>query len=297
MKYLTKEWLNTELLSYTYSQIKISKKTEKYDEGYYQKLYKKICKLYIAAERGEELYQDPQEELRKIEESIAEPNITEEECAKRIRYKRDFISLNADRIKRGTYFKFDEKVVEQDFAVKIQQDIELYKKLPQEILCKIADLRVFALGYTSVEVKKLLKPYCAEQERISRRLRKIAQEETEKAEAHLSEDIGINDCTDTVILGIREKQEGIYIDVDLGGTLFVENGKIIEQELKEVYRWNPHIPNSGLSIILASELHYTNEKFELHFLIENVNEKNESQVGYLTLRGTDIKEIVTSEEV
>lgn len=130
MKYLTKEWLNTELLSYTYSQIKISKKTEKYDEGYYQKLYKKICKLYIAAERGEELYQDPQEELRKIEESIAEP-----------------------------------------------------------------------------------------------------------------------------------------------------------------------IPNSGLSIILASELHYTNEKFELHFLIENVNEKNESQVGYLTLRGTDIKEIVTSEEV
>lgn len=73
MKYLTKEWLNTELLSYTYSQIKISKKTEKYDEGYYQKLYKKICKLYIAAERGEELYQDPQEELRKIEESIAEP--------------------------------------------------------------------------------------------------------------------------------------------------------------------------------------------------------------------------------
>ena len=37
MKYLTKEWLNTELLSYTYSQIKISKKTEKYDEGYYQK--------------------------------------------------------------------------------------------------------------------------------------------------------------------------------------------------------------------------------------------------------------------
>ena len=265
MKYLTKEWLNTELLSYTYSQIKISKKTEKYDEGYYQKLYKKICKLYIAAERGEELYQDPQEELRKIEESIAEPNITEEERAKRIRYKRDFISLNADRIKRGTYFKFDEKV--------------------------------FALGYTSVEVKKLLKPYCAEQERISRRLRKIAQEETEKAEAHLSEDIGINDCTDTVILGIREKQEGIYIDVDLGGTLFVENGKIIEQELKEVYRWNPHIPNSGLSIILASELHYTNEKFELHFLIENVNEKNESQVGYLTLRGTDIKEIVTSEEV
>lgn len=231
MKYLTKEWLNTELLSYTYSQIKISKKTEKYDEGYYQKLYKKICKLYIAAERGEELYQDPQEELRKIEESIAEPNITEEERAKRIRYKRDFISLNADRIKRGTYFKFDEKVVEQDFAVKIQQDIELYKKLPQEILCKIADLRVFALGYTSVEVKKLLKPYCAEQERISRRLRKIAQEETEKAEAHLSEDIGINDCTDTVILGIREKQEGIYIDVDLGGTLFVENGKIIEQEL------------------------------------------------------------------
>lgn len=179
MKYLTKEWLNTELLSYTYSQIKISKKTEKYDEGYYQKLYKKICKLYIAAERGEELYQDPQEELRKIEESIAEPNITEEERAKRIRYKRDFISLNADRIKRGTYFKFDEKVVEQDFAVKIQQDI----------------------------------------------------------------------------------------------------------------------PNSGLSIILASELHYTNEKFELHFLIENVNEKNESQVGYLTLRGTDIKEIVTSEEV
>lgn len=79
--------------------------------------------------------------------------------------------------------------------------------------------------------------------------------------------------------------------------MFVENGKIIEQELKEVYRWNPHIPNSGLSIILASELHYTNEKFELHFLIENVNEKNESQVGYLTLRGTDIKEIVTSEEV
>ena len=290
MKYLTKEWLNTELLSYTYSLIRISKKAEKYDEGYYQKLYKKNCDLHIEAEHGDELYQDPQEELRKIEESIAELNITEEERAKRIQYKRDFIFLNADRIKHGTYFKFDEKVVEQGFAVEIQQHIELYKKLPQEILGKIADLRVFALGRASAEVKKLLKPYCTEQERISRKLKKTAQEETEKAEAHLSEEIGINDCTDTAILGIREQQEGIYIDVDLGGTLFVENGKIIEQELKEVYRWNPHIPNSGLSIILASELHYTDEKFELHFLIENVSENNESQVGYLTICGTDIKE-------
>ena len=290
MKYLTKEWLNTELLSYTYSQINISKKTERYDEGYYQKLYKKICGLHIAAERGEELYQDPQEELRKIEEFIAEPNLTEEECAKRIRFKRDFIYLNADRIQRGTYFKFDEKVVEQGFAVEIQQDIDLYKKLPQEILGKIADLRVFALGYTSAEVKKLLKPYCNTQRRISRRLRKIAQQETEKAEAYLSEAIGINDCTDTVILGIREQREGIYLDFDLGDSLFIENGKIIEKELKEVHRWNPNIPNSGLSIILASELHYTNKKFELHFLVENVNETNESQVGYLTLCGTDIQE-------
>lgn len=291
MKYLTKEWLNTELLSYTYSLVHISKRAEKLDETYYQKLYKKICSQYVEAERRDDLYRDPQEDLKKVEESIADPTITEEERSRRKEYKETYLCLNAERIKRGTYFPFDEKLVEQSFFAEIQKHIELYKKLPWEILGKVADLRVLTLGYVSSEVKKLLKPYSAEQNRISRKVKKIAEQETEKAEDYLSKRIGINDYRDAVILGIREQQEGIYLDVELGSSLFVENGKIIEQELKEVYRWNPHIPNSGLSIILAAELHHTNKQFELHFLVENVNEKNESQVGYLTIRGNDVKEI------
>ena len=31
------------------------------------------------------------------------------------------------------------------------------------------------------------------------------------------------------------------------------------------------------------------KQFELHLLIENINENNESNVGYLTIRGTDLK--------
>lgn len=41
MKYLTKEWLNTELLSYTYSQIKISKRQRNTTKGIIKNFIKK----------------------------------------------------------------------------------------------------------------------------------------------------------------------------------------------------------------------------------------------------------------
>lgn len=36
---------------------------------------------------------------------------------------------------------------------------KVLEKLPENILCKVADMRVFTLGYVSEEVKSLLKSY------------------------------------------------------------------------------------------------------------------------------------------
>ena len=84
---------------------------------------------------------------------------------------------------------------------------------------------------------------------------------------------------------------------DDGDKLLIKGGKIIEKEETKIYPLNTYVPNSGYTIIQAAELYRIGEKFEIHFLIENRDEMDKGKVWYLTIQGTDIREIVTTQNL
>lgn len=298
MKYLTKEWFLQFELSYANQFVKKSKRAEKKDEHFYNSLYKKNLKRFIDLEKADSAYLDPDEETRRIEKYANEKNIDDKERERR-KYFRDYIIVENEEFKKaGAPFKFDEKAIKERFdKYMMPQRIELFQHLPQYILDKIADIGVFAFGYASAEVKQLLRPYCAELKRKCHALEKQAERETDKAKKYLSEKLRISGYRELLLSDISIQNGDIYLTFDDGDKLLIKGGKIIEKEETKIYPLNTYVPNSGYTIIQAAELYRIGEKFEIHFLIENRDEMDKGKVWYLTIQGTDIREIVTTQNL
>lgn len=115
MKYFTKEYYVSEWLTYANEHVKKSKNAERRDEKFYRRTYDKIYTIFAKSAKMCSWYQDPIEELRKIDNYINEPNITDEERTRRIEFKKAHEYLNRKRIQSGKVFKFDEELCRQKF--------------------------------------------------------------------------------------------------------------------------------------------------------------------------------------
>lgn len=288
MKYFTKEFYITEWLSYANRYVKKSKGAEKKDEAFYRKQYDKQCAIFVQHDRMSDIYRDPAEELRKIDEFVNEPNISDQERKRREEFKETHLYLYGDKLNRKVC-PFDEEVSRRKFAENQKTRIAIYGNLPKEISDRIADIRVFALGYASEEVKQLLRPYCAELQREVKRIKDAACAETDEAESFLSERLGLNDYEDFVIMGMEEKDGDLYLYGTDQDCLVVKNGEITEGKGTPVYPYDENDPNSPWSRVVAAELHRAGEKFELHFLVSNCNEFDAEEIWELTIRGTDVR--------
>ena len=293
MKYLTKEWFLQFELSYTNRFVKKSLRAEKKDEYFYNSLYQKRLKRFIELEKANPAYLNPDEETHRIEEYANEENIDDDERERR-KYLRDYILSENEKFKKaGAPFVFEEKAVTDRLNEYIRQKIELFQHLPQYILDKIADIRVFALGYASAEVKRLLRPYCTETKHKCRALEKQAERETDKAEKYLSEKLGISGYRELLLSDIAIQKGDIYLTFDFGNKLHIKNGEFLEREETKIYPLNAYVPNSGCTIVQGAELYHIGNKYEIDFLIENRDEMDTGKLWYLTIQGTDIREIAT----
>lgn len=290
MKYLTKEYYALEWLSYTNHRVKKSKTAERYDEKFYERMYQKIYTIFETLEKTCDWYQDPKEELQRIDDYINEPNISDEERNRRIAFKKVHVYMNRERIESGTVFEFDKEVCKRKFEERNRALVALYSRLPQEILDKIADIRIFALGCASMEVKQLLRPYCAELRRTVRQIREKAYAETDEAEKYLSDLLGLNEYENEScpIMGIEEKDGNLYLKGEDNDCLLIKEGKIIEGKEKTIYPYHKDIPNGSWSRIIAAELHRVDHRFEIHFLVSNGNEIEKEDLWYLTISGAEI---------
>ena len=256
MKYFTKEWFIKDSLCSIMSRVKESEIAETKDEERYLELYRKKLSAHLAAEKQNDLYKNPKEELQRYDIYISEPGITEEERRKRIQYKQTFIETNKDRIDNNLYFIFDENLFKQKFDNYLNQNIELLHYLPKRILKNVADIRILALGLACKKVMRLLNKYCAKQKKACNKIRNRA-----------------------------------FLEFEYGQKLQIINGEITEREQDKIYKWNIDIPSSGMSLVQGTEMHYKNGKYELCFLMENTDEYGKSALWYLTIRGNDILEI------
>lgn len=286
MKHFTKDFAEFERLAYLNQSVKPSKRAEKKDEDFYFRMYQKQYGVFSNYERNADWYRDPVEDMRKINEYINEPNISEQEHQRRLEFKANYEYLHESQ-ENKTVHKFDEELCKQKFAELQRAKIELCQKLPQEILNRIADIRVFALGYVSGEVKKLLRPYCSELRRTVRETKRSACAETSEAEKSLTEEVSVKDYEEFLIMGIEEQGGGVTIKGE-HGCIIIKDGEIIEGKDHAIFPYDATKPNCPWSKVEYAELHKAGNKFELHFLVENSDGLDKEELWDLTLRGSDI---------
>ena len=289
MKYLTKKWYVKARLSYIDGMVRCSKLAEKFDESFYKAVYKKRYEKFERNERLRDEFRNPQEDLKKYDAWINEPNISQEEKEKRIEHKKITLFLERERFETGKYYQYDEVFTKKMFDVDLTWRIELVSHLPDYILDEVADVRILALGYASKRVKALLRDYCKHLRREYKKMLDKAQIETNKAESKLPKRIMANEYDELMLQRIYRNGGNVFLVFD-SGTLKVINGEIIEQEEKRLYHYKRKEPYSGWNMVLYAEVSYENGLFGIHLMIDNKDEKGQSKYWYLTVQGTSIIE-------
>jgi len=289
MKYLTREWYVKARLSYIDGSVRCSKLAERFDESFYKAVYQKRYEKFERNERSRDEFRNPQEDLKKYDAWINEPNITEEEKKKRIEYKQITLFLERERFETGEFYQYDEAFTQKMFDVDLKWRLDLISYLPDYILSEVADVRVFTLGYASKKVKMLLRDYCKNLRREYKKVLGKAQIETNKAESKLPKRIMANEYDELMLQRIYRKGGNVFLVFD-AGTLKVVNGEIIEREEKRLYHYKRKDPYSGWSMVVRAELGCEDELFALHLLVDNKDKIGQSKYWYLTVQGTSVVE-------
>ena len=287
--YFTKEFYTTEWLSAADVFLKISENAERKDEAFYQSVYREAFDMFRGCELMNERFCDPIEELRKIDERVNEPDISDEERSERILHRELYVALNKRRIARGTFEPFDEELCRARFDARQRKFYDIFSCLPDAILSEIADLRVFVLGYASEAAIRLLRPYCAELRKFVKRVKQKARAETKKAQKRLSKKIDFNRLEKVPIFGIAKEGSDICLKTAAGEFRFV-NASLIEGEGMSVFDCsetaNAERPRSKIK---AAELHRIGEEYEANFLVCDRYGDGAEVLWYLSVCGEDIR--------
>lgn len=290
MKFLTVDWLLIERLSGLDKFLQESELAEIRDDARFTSIYGELLEMYVNGESRDYIYRNPTDDVEKLNDFV-ESSIDEAELAERKEFAQKFLFLNRDRLRKGDYYDFDRQTAVRQFEEHYKKILYLAENLPDYIKDEIADLRMLALGYASEKVMQLLKPFCEDQKEVSESLVKRAEIETARAEEYLSEKIDVSDFSDDFIFSMKSDDGGIVIEFGDDYRILVKDGKILEGEYQDIYRWNANIPDSGRSRVLAAELSREEDKCVLQFLIENTDKYDASTDWYLTIECTDIVEL------
>ncbi|UUZ82307.1 hypothetical protein LJK88_49310 [Paenibacillus sp. P26] len=176
MKYLTQEWYDLCQRTGLHFGMKVHKSAHIRDEALYLRLYKRKEKEFVNLQR--EIYNvDPRFMLEQdgahfvpLDNWFLNGNEISEEHT--VVYRMS--SEERDRIEQliAAYDArppFDEEKCKEEFSVSQEWGFkEAWRKLPDELSSRIADMRVFALGYCTREVLRELKQLSKENEKRMR---------------------------------------------------------------------------------------------------------------------------------
>ena len=193
----------------------------------------------------------------------------------------------AQKSSRGTNRINTKDVAQKKFANHIKEVKEIIKLLPKRISNEIADIRVFALGVVSKNVKLMLIEYANKTESKILDLLKIVSENNIKNQKKLSKEILINELCEILVTGVYYKNGNIDIHYS-NKILRIHSAEIIEKDFNRINVLYFDKQYSGLCYVVQVELYYENGKFELHLLLEDRDMYNKLSLCYLTVRGTDI---------
>ena len=265
-----------------------SKKAENFNEEFFNQSYDKLCKIFVSMDKLKDCYTDPLAELLKVDEYVNEPNISEKELELRQSYKKMHLRLYRNRIENGTFIKFDKTLSKQRFAEFFKSKLELYSHLPENIKEKIADMRVFALGFASSEVLDMLREFCKSLKKIIRQTINKAQKQTARLEKKLAIIYSLRHYESNKLYGISKKDEDVYLYFKDNEYIKFTKAEITEGNESMVYRYKEGEPQVEESRIYSVEIHKIKNGYEVNYIINNCDSLNRETLWYLTITCDEI---------
>ncbi|MCY9591065.1 DUF4085 domain-containing protein [Paenibacillus chitinolyticus] len=268
MKYLTKEWY--ELCQWTglHFGMRVHKSAYVRDEALYLRLYKRKEKELVRQRRGIYdvdprfmLEQDGVQLVALDKWSLDGDEISEEDTM-----VYHISSEERDRIQQliAAYDArppFDEVKCKEEFS-EIQEwgYKEAFHKLPDELSSRIADMRVFALGYCTREVLRELKQLSKEnKKRMMLVMDEYGQaQQAENIPEHIRSQFRFHDCRVTELTSGKQ----IVMRLDTQGG-FTNSNKVTFDAVDEIIRQDEHILGSYW---IYNELYRTDCGYEVHIL-------------------------------
>ena len=264
MKYMTKEWYETMHNTSLHLLLNTSKKAEVFSEEYFRELYRREEKKWLELQkevsevRFEDVY--PEEFYAECLDGTPLEGAEYEEARKAYFEEREQARASFDDKP-----KFDPEQERKIFKRSLHDNIAVLKKrLPEEILGKVADIRVLALDVASSEVKKEITRFCKRNEKSVRSARDAYQKQFRKQfgsnAPSFAEELCLHDCE---VLSCRKKGRDIVLTVDNSGG-FTNVNKILMKNCTIIKR---DAPLCG-AWCLYEEIYKTGEKYEIHFLMQ-----------------------------
>lgn len=163
-----------------------------------------------------------------------------------------------------THEEIAPKIVAENFNQSIfHNQVHIKNILPEEILEKIADIRVFVLRKATRQVIEDVTHFCQENRKLMMRTiedyQKYYKKALESLDKSVVEKINLHDCT---VIGIEQTENSLTLLFDNSGGFT----NITKMHLKnyETVKQDALLQNSWW---LYDEIYQTNGKYELHVLL------------------------------
>ena len=293
MKELTKEWYIAGERADFKRWIKLDQRAEKFDEEYYQEVYnrelsKEIDSFAFKPDNKPQINPELIDRLKKFNDKGSKKSRAVEELF-------TYISLLDDEDEPD-----DKKRITRDFENSHQQQIQIVETLPDEIKERIADKRIFALGYASQEVIDLLTPYC---NKLKYKVDEICCR-VRVTNSLIERDTTVGNSIWEYNLNSKAKRRRnlnqFFYDEEITEMLWVKKSLWISTFDRSLVIKNANILQEEESIIgttwLEHETYRKKDGFEIHFLF--LKYKNgELYPIYFTVEGSDLEMVdVNAEE-
>ena len=264
MKYMTKDWYEMMQKTDLHLLLKVSKKAAVFSEDYFKELYKREEKKWMKLQkevsevRFEDIYPEEFNAVYADGSPLEEPYFEE---AKKVYYE----ERKKAKLCFGKLPSFDPERERKNFRQTFRNKIKVLKeKLPEEIINKVADIRVLALDYASAEVKKEITSFCKQNEKNVRSAldayqRQYRKQFKTKAPAFV-EELNLHDCE---VISCRRIGNDVVMTLDNSGgftnitRIRMKNCEVITHDSPLHGAW-----------CLYEEIYKTGEKYEIHFLME-----------------------------
>ncbi len=180
-------------------------------------------------------------------------------------------------------------VVQKLYEEKLKRNANTVNVLPKNLLAKLKRKEIISLGFVVEQDKKILSAYFKKAIKEIENASKKASRITECAVDCLSQSIEMDELVGALVEGIYVDGNDLLINFD-DKTLLIKDYKILEREDFKVYEWEEDNPLTCWTCITAVELHSNKSNtFELHLMILNGDENENTKNYYFTLGCTDVR--------